>query len=132
MKKGMMILIMICIINYIQAQDLDNLAGVTKEKEVKEKKKPTNHNGNMNLMDAQINVYKTIFDGETVGGVDFGNVDGFLDLVEKIDLTPQQKEEYRSVYFLQSNEPNQKTKDSLGQVLYKKMIEAEKEKNKKD
>ena len=131
MKKLLILFIVIAISTTSYAQDLDNLPGATKEQQVKDEKRPANNNGNINLLDVQTNVYKTIFNGETVGGVDFGNVDGFLDLVEKMDLTPEQKEEFRSVYFLQSREPNQKTKDSLGQVLRKKMLEAEKEANEK-
>ncbi len=131
MKKSLMLFIVITISMASYAQDVDNLLGVSKEEEVKDEKKSTKNNGDVNLLDAQIDVYKTLFAGETIEGIDFDNVDGFLDLVEKTDFTPEQKLEFREMYFSQTNQPHRKAGDSIGQVLYKKMLEAEKEANNK-
>ncbi len=76
-----------------------------------------------NLLDMQTNVLTSIF-GENLDGKSQNKSIGFLELLNKVDLSPEQKAEYRNLYYLQAKDMTQKTKDSLSKVLTKKIFEA--------
>ena len=77
-----------------------------------------------NLLDMQTNALTGVF-GENMDGSTQGESIGYLELLEKMDLSADQKEEMTNIYYLQAKEPNQKTKDSLSKALEQKMKEAQ-------
>lgn len=54
---------------------------------------------------------------------------GYLELLKKSNVSPEQKAEYKNLYYLQAKALTKKQKDSLGAVLQKKILEAKKEGN---
>lgn len=77
-----------------------------------------------NLLDMQTNVLTRVF-GENMDVNTQGESIGYLELIEKMDVSEDQKAEMTNIYYLQAKEPNQKTKDSLGNALEQKMKEAQ-------
>ncbi len=77
-----------------------------------------------NLLDRQANVLSSIF-GEDLNGKSNGKTIGFLELLEKMDITSEQKLEYKNSYYLQAKKLTQKQKDSLSKVIEKKILEAQ-------
>jgi hypothetical protein len=67
--------------------------------------------------------------GENLDGNATGKKTGFLELLGKMNLTEEQKADYKSQYYLQANTLTQKQKDSLGKAIEKKILEAESIKN---
>lgn len=96
------------------------------------KKKDTVQKQQDNFMDMLSGTLTGTFgenlDGNTMG---LGKGIGFLELLEKTNLTPKEKAEYRMVYLTQSKELPKEKRDSLGSALFKKMMEAELKKPKK-
>ncbi len=78
-----------------------------------------------NLLDMQTNVLSSVF-GEDLDGKSGGKTIGYLELIDKLDLSPEQKAEMTNIYYLQAKELNQKTKDSFGKALEQKIQEAQK------
>ncbi|WP_271782844.1 hypothetical protein [Aquimarina algiphila] len=79
-----------------------------------------------NLLDMQTNVLSSLF-GENLDGKTNGKTIGFLELLEKTDLSAEQKLEYKNMYYLQAKELTQKQKDSLGKAIEKKILEAQRD-----
>ncbi|XLS27819.1 hypothetical protein ACJD0Z_11495 [Flavobacteriaceae bacterium M23B6Z8] len=88
-------------------------------------KKTTQKKEADNFMDLQSNVMTDIL-GSDLSGKPDGKKLNFIELLEKMELPPEQKEEWRNWYYLQSKEMTQKQKDSLGVALGKKLKEANK------
>ncbi|WP_062053496.1 hypothetical protein [Aquimarina longa] len=76
-----------------------------------------------NFLDMQTNTLSSIF-GENLDGKSNGKTIGFLELLEKMDISAEQKVEYKNMYYLQAKELTQKQKDSLGKAIEKKILEA--------
>ena len=110
--KIIFILIAISFTSLMQAQNKD--ASKTDKSTVKTD----------NLLDMQTNVMTSIF-GENLDGKTQGEGIGYLELLDKMDISPEQKAEMTNIYYLQAKELNQKTKDSLGKALEQKIIEAQ-------
>ena len=81
-----------------------------------------------NLLEMQANILTDIF-GSNLDGKRDGKKLNYLQLLEKSELTDAQKKEYRNWYYLQSKNLTQKQKDSLGNVMRKKISEAKKTNN---
>lgn len=96
------------------------------------KKKDTVQKQQDNFMDMLSGTLTGTF-GENLDGnsMELGKGIGFLELLEKMGLTPKEKEEYRMVYLAQSQDLPKKQQDSLGTVLFKKIMEAELKNEKK-
>ncbi|WP_156133212.1 hypothetical protein [Lacinutrix sp. Hel_I_90] len=62
--------------------------------------------------------------GENLDGNATGKKTGFLELLGKMDLTEEQKADYKSQYYLQANTLTQKQKDSLAKAIERKILEA--------
>ncbi|WP_103864526.1 hypothetical protein [Aquimarina sp. I32.4] len=77
-----------------------------------------------NLLDMQTNVLSSIF-GENMDGKSNGKPINFLELLEKMDISSEQKLEYKNSYYLQAKKLTQKQKDSLGKTIEKKILEAQ-------
>ena len=77
-----------------------------------------------NLLDMQTNVLTSVF-GENLDGNSQGKSTGYLELLDKMEISQEQKTEMTNIYYLQAKELNQKTKDSLGKALEQKMMEAQ-------
>ncbi len=78
-----------------------------------------------NLLDKQTNVLTSVF-GEDLDGKSEGKSIGYLELINKMDISPEQKVEMTNIYYLQAKELSQKTKDSLGKTIEQKKLEAQK------
>ena len=65
--------------------------------------------------------------GENLDGKATGKKLSFLELLSKMDLPENQKQEYRNLYYLQAKDLTQKQKDSLGNAIGKKIKEAKQE-----
>lgn len=76
-----------------------------------------------NLLDLQSKTLTSIL-GEDLDGESAKKPIGYLELLEKSDLSAEQKEEYKNLYYLQAKELTQKQKDSLSNALLKKMQDA--------
>jgi len=100
---------------YTTAQNSDT------KKETKDAKEP------MNMMDTQAKMYGNIF-ADLGGGVEFENVDSFMDLVNNMDASPEIKEKLTEQYNLYSNSLNSKKKDSL-KVELKTLLQKAKNEN---
>ncbi len=108
-------------------------AGVAQTKKTKQpSKKDSLENKQDNFMDMLSGTLTGTFgenlDGNTMG---LGQGIGFLELLEKMELTPKEKAEYRMVYLAQSKDLPKKKQDSLGTVMFKKIMGAELKKQKK-
>ena len=77
-----------------------------------------------NLLDMQTNVLTNVF-GENLDGNSQGKSIGYLELLDKMDKSQEQKAQMKNIYYLQAKELNQKTKDSLGKALEQKIMEAQ-------
>ncbi|WP_179008448.1 hypothetical protein [Winogradskyella forsetii] len=58
--------------------------------------------------------------GENLDGKPNGKKLSFLELIAKMDLTEEQKVEYKNLYYLQAKDLSEKQKDSLGKAIEKK------------
>jgi len=76
-----------------------------------------------NLLDMQTNILTSVF-GENLDGNNTGKSIGYLELLEKSDLSQAQKKEYKNLYYLQAKALTQKQKDSLGKEIERKILEA--------
>ncbi|MAX71149.1 MAG: hypothetical protein CMC76_08625 [Flavobacteriaceae bacterium] len=103
-----------CISNSTQAQQKAKQKDSTKVDSVKVDKN--------NFADLQSKTITGIF-GENLDGKSTGKKLGFLELLEKMDLSPEQKLEYKNMYYAQAKELTQKQKDSLGKAIEKKILE---------
>lgn len=74
-----------------------------------------------NLLDMQASTYSNIL-GEGLTGVPGGNVKGYLDLLDKIDLPEKQKVQLRAFYETYAAQLDEKGKDSLEAALSKKLL----------
>lgn len=108
------IIIAICITNSTQAQITDS------NETVKDTTKTEN------LMDMQAEFLTGTF-GENLDGNTTGKTLSFLELLDSVDLPPEQKAEYVNWYYLHAKELTQIQKDSLGKALEKKIMEAKKD-----
>lgn len=85
---------------------------------------PTDENtGTINLLDAQTKVLTDIF-GDDFNGNHTGEVTGYLDLIEKMDATPEQKKDLREQYKIYTLSLDPTKKDSLKLVFNKRLLEA--------
>ncbi|WP_422859478.1 hypothetical protein ACOKFD_00620 [Flagellimonas sp. S174] len=127
MKTPQILLIMLslCISNVTQAQKNESTKKDSTEAKTEVKSD--------NFMDLAAGTLTQIF-GEDLDGNSTGNSLSFLEFIEKMDLPKEQKEEYKNWYYIQTKDLTQKQKDSLGNALKEKMIEAQKtqSKNKKN
>jgi len=90
-----------------------------------EKKTDTTSIKKDNLMDMQTNILTSMLGSNLDGNVD-GKSIGYLELLEKSDLTEAQKTEYKNLYYLQAKDLTKKQEDSLCKVIEKKILEAKK------
>ena len=81
-----------------------------------------------NLLDMQTNVLTSVF-GEDLDGKSKGKSIGYLELIDKMDISPEQKAEMTNIYYLQAKDLSQKTKDSLSKAIEQKILEAQKRKD---
>lgn len=85
---------------------------------------PTEENSStINLLDAQTKVLTDVF-GDDFNGNHTGEVTGYLDLIEKMDATPEQKQDLRDKYKIYSLSLDPSKKDSLKLLFNKKLQEA--------
>ena len=91
-----------------------------------EKKESKSEKTNDNYMDLQTKSLTKVFGSDLSGNSD-GKAIGYLELLEQLDLPPEQKTKLRNQYYLQSKTLTEKQKDSLGQVFAKQLKEAQKE-----
>ena len=77
-----------------------------------------------NLLDMQTNILTSVF-GENLDGNTTGKSIGYLELLEKTDLSEAQKTEFKNLYYLQAKNLTQKQKDSIGKAIERKIIEAQ-------
>ena len=91
------------------------------KEEQKSKNQPTSGD---NFMNMQSKVITDLF-GSDLSGTPDGRSIGFLELLDKIELTPEQKLEYKNLYYLQARELTKEQKDSLSNVLEKKLRETQ-------
>lgn len=85
---------------------------------------PTDENtGTINLLDAQTKVLTDVF-GDDFNGNHTGEVTGYLDLIEKMDATPEQKQDLRDKYKIYSLSLDPAKKDSLKILFNKKFQKA--------
>lgn len=103
-----------CISNSTQAQQKAKQKDSTKVDSVKVDKN--------NFADLQSKTITGIF-GENLDGKSTGKKLGFLELLEKMDLTQEQKLEYKNMYYAQAKELSQKQNDSLSKAIEKKILE---------
>ena len=75
-----------------------------------------------NLLDMQTNVLTSVFGSNLDGNID-GRSIGYLELLEKSELSEAQKTEFKNLYYLQVKKLTQKQKDSLGKATERKIIE---------
>lgn len=99
------------------------------EKKKEEKKEVKKETKTDNFMDLQTKSMTKIFGSDLSGNPD-GKSIGYLELLEQLDLPPEQKTQLRNQYYLQSKTLTQKQKDSLGQVFAKQLEEAQQEQSK--
>lgn len=92
--------------------------------EKKEEKKQETKKTTDNYMDLQTKSMTKIFGSDLSGNPD-GKSIGYLELLEQLDLPPEQKTKLRNQYYLQSKTLTQKQKDSLGQAFAKQLKEAQ-------
>jgi hypothetical protein len=78
-----------------------------------------------NFLDMGAGTLTQIF-GENLDGKSTGKTLSFLELLNKMDLPPEQKTEYKNQYYLQAKDLTEKQKDSLGKAIEKKIMEAKK------
>jgi len=109
------VMLVLCISNVTQSQAKDN-----KKTDSNKVNKEVNKD---NFMDLGAETLTSIF-GENLDGKPSGKKLSFLQLLEKMDLPKEQKEEYKNWYYLQTKDLTQKQKDSLGNALEKKILEA--------
>jgi len=95
----------------------------TQKDTIKTKKKMVQ---NDNFLDMGAETLTQLF-GENLDGTATGKKLSFLELLNKMELPADQKEEYRNWYYLQAKDLTEKQKDSLGKALEKKISEAQKE-----
>lgn len=105
------LMFVICITNSMQAQITDST------KTAKDTTKTEN------LMDMQAKFLTSTF-GENLDGNPTRKPLSFLELLDSVNLPPEQKSEYVNWYYLHANELTQKQKDSLGKAMKKKITEA--------
>ncbi|WP_452221876.1 hypothetical protein [Lacinutrix salivirga] len=79
-----------------------------------------------NLLDMQSKTLTKIF-GTELDGNATGESIGYLELLNRSELTTEQKQEYKNLYFLQAEKLTQRQKDSLGRVLEQKIREAQRD-----
>ncbi|MBJ2173225.1 hypothetical protein JBL43_03195 [Aureibaculum sp. A20] len=84
---------------------------------------------NDNFLDMGAKSLTQVF-GENLDGNTSGKKLNFLEMLKKMNLPTEQKEEYRNLYYLQAKDLTQKQKDSLGRALGEKIKEAQLEKEK--
>jgi len=101
----------------------NNGVAQTKNDTIETKKKTVQ---NDNFLDMGAETLTQLF-GENLDGTATGKKLSFLELLNKMELPAEQKEEYRNWYYLQAKGLTQKQKDSLGNALGKKIREAQKE-----
>ncbi len=92
--------------------------------EKKEEKKQETKKTTDNYMDLQTKSMTKIFGSDLSGNPD-GKSIGYLELLEQLDLPPEQKTKLRNQYYLQSKTLTQKQKDSLGRAYAKQLKEAQ-------
>ncbi len=115
--KTLQILVIILIISIINTCYAQTPKDTIKTNTLKVKKE--------NFMDMGAETLTQIF-GENLDGKQTGKKLSFLELLNKMDMPIEQKEEYRNWYYLQSKDLTEKQKDSLSKALEKKILEAEK------
>ncbi|MGB1210527.1 MAG: hypothetical protein ACPG41_03835 [Lacinutrix venerupis] len=76
-----------------------------------------------NLLDMGANVISQVFGSNLDGNTD-GKTIGYLELLEKSDLSEAEKTEYKNLYHIQAKDLTQKQKDSLGKAIEKRILEA--------
>lgn len=96
------------------------------EEKKDENKEVNNETKTDNFMDMQTQSMTKIFGSDLSGNPD-GKSIGYLELLEQMDLPPEQKTKLRNQYYLQSKKLTQKQKDSLGQAFAKQLKEAQNE-----
>ncbi len=79
-----------------------------------------------NLLDMQTNLFTGLF-GENLDGNTSGKSIGYLEFLNKLDISEKQKIEMRNIYFLQAKNLTRQQKDSLGKVLERKILEAKRD-----
>jgi len=114
-----------------------NVLSEIETKDISEEKRITKYNSNenfeeknkidkepLNLLDTQAKVYTDIF-GKLGGVEELQGIEGYMDLVEKMDASPETKKQLTEQYELYSNSLDPKKKE----VLKKQLLEALKPKN---
>ncbi|NND16361.1 MAG: hypothetical protein HKN52_10815 [Eudoraea sp.] len=79
--------------------------------------------GNINLLDAQAQVFGDVF-GDSLG---IGKVDGYLDFLKKSDLPPSEKKKLAEYYMMYSKTLDEKGKDSLNTAMLKELKASKKD-----
>ncbi len=86
----------------------------------KTKTDPVKTEDPMNLLDTQAKIYTDIF-GNLGGVEELQGIEGFMDLVKKMDATPETKKQLTEQYKLYSNSLDPKKKEELKAALLKAM-----------
>lgn len=79
-----------------------------------------------NLLDMQSKTLTKIF-GTELDGNSNGESIGYLELLNNSNLPTEQKQEYKNLYYLQTEKLTQRQKDSLAQNLKQKIQEAQRD-----
>jgi len=78
---------------------------------------------NINLLDVQADLFTDLF-GDDLNGNHTGEVNGYLDLIEKMDASEEQKQDLREQYKIYSLSLDPTKKDSLKLLFNKRLQEA--------
>ena len=90
---------------------------------------PTPANNNLptsdNLADMQLEVLKPMMQAaDEDDGIDWENTDNYLELLEQLELTEEEKAELRTMYFMQRTDLTQAEKDSIGRIISERIQNA--------